>query len=275
MNAPSGATKVAGIIGWPVEHSLSPAIQNAAFAAAGLDWVYAAFPVPPGEAARAVEAMRALGIRGLNVTMPHKHGVIPALDALTSDAERAAAVNTIAAQGDRLIGDNTDGRGFLSFLARDAGLNPAGIPALILGAGGAARAVAIALNDAGAEIVVAARRPEQAASVVDRAGGGRATGFDADVLSKEAAEARLVVNATPIGGDREPSPIDPAAFGERHIVVDLTYRPETTPLLRTARERGAASYNGLGMLIGQAALSFEAWTGLDAPVEVMRAAVGG
>ena len=272
MSRISGRTSVAGIIGWPVEQSRSPAIHNAAFAATGLDWVYVAFPVPPGSAPRAVDGMRALGIRGLNVTMPHKQAVIDALDELTMDAERAGAVNTIIAHGDRLIGDNTDGRGFLRALAADAGMDPAGETAVVLGAGGAARAVVDALVNAGAKhVLVAARRAEQAEGL---AGGTVASvSFEADALAGAIAASALVVNATPLGTGGEDPPFPVETLDARHVVFDLVYHPEPTPLVRIARERGARACNGIGMLVHQAALSFEAWTGVPAPLDAMTAAV--
>jgi shikimate dehydrogenase len=270
---PTGATVVAGIIGWPVDRSLSPAIQNAAFAAAGLDWIYVAWPVRPGEGAKAADAMRALSIRGLNVTMPHKRDVIPGLDALSPEAERAGAVNTIVADGTRLIGLNTDGPGFVRFLERDAGVDPAGRRTLVLGAGGAARAVAIAMSDAGAEVTIAARRKEQADRVAALAKNGQSVGFDAAALEATLDDVTLVVNATPIGRDGEAMPLDPAWLEEQHVVVDLIYHPESTPLVRSARDRGLKAFNGTGMLVQQAALSFEAWTGVIAPIDAMRAAI--
>jgi shikimate dehydrogenase len=273
MRGLTGATSVVGIIGWPVEQSLSPAIHNAAFEATGLDWVYLPFPVEPGEAAHAAEAMRALGIRGLNVTMPHKRTVIPALDQLSAAAQRIGAVNTITLDGERLIGSNTDGPGFLSFLDADAGVDPKGMRVLILGAGGAARSLAVALGDAGSDVVVAARRGEQAKEVAGLAPGGRAAGFSPGTLAEELGGAELIVNATPIGRDGVALPIVPEAIEARHIVVDLIYHPEATPLVRTARDRGARAFNGIGMLVHQAALSFETWTGAAAPLDAMRAAI--
>lgn len=273
MKAVTSSTAVAGIIGWPVDHSLSPAIHNAAFEAAGLDWVYVAFPVEPGQGARAAEAMRAFGVRGLNVTMPHKRDVIPGLDALTPEAERAGAVNTIVSEGVRLTGSNTDGPGFVRFLQRDAGTDAAGKRVLLLGAGGAARSVAISLSDSGAEVVVAARREAQAAEVAGLAQNVRIAGFDPDTLGAELARAEILVNATPLGRAGEPPPFKHDDLTSRHLVIDLTYHPESTPLLQIARDRGASVFNGLGMLVHQAALSFEAWTGVPAPVDAMRAAI--
>lgn len=273
MKPVTSTTSVAGIIGWPVDRSLSPAIHNAAFDAAGLDWVYVAFPVEPGQGARAVDAMRAFGVRGLNVTMPHKQDVIPALDALSPEAERAGAVNTIVADGERLTGSNTDGPGFVRFLQRDAHVEPSGKRVLLLGAGGAARAIAISLSDAGSEVVVAARKPEQSAEVAGLAKDARASSLEPAVLAQEISEADIVINATPVGRGGEALPLSAGDLTQRHCVVDLIYHPESTPLLQIARERGAATFNGLGMLVHQAALSFEAWTGVPAPIEAMRAAV--
>ena len=273
MKGVSGATTVAGIIGWPVEQSLSPALHNAAYEATGLDWVYVAFPVQPGRAAHAAEAMRALGIRGLNVTMPHKRDVIRALDELTPEAGRIDAVNTITLDGDRLIGSNTDGAGFLAFLRSEANLDPNDVRTLVLGAGGAARSVVLALCDAGADVAVAARRADQAAELAAHAKKARAVAYDAATLAEEVASSTLVVNATPVGRDGEALPLDPAGLGGEHIVIDLIYHPEATPLVRTARELGAKAFNGLGMLVHQAALSFEIWTGMPAPLDSMRRAV--
>ena len=267
----SGATAIAGIIGWPVEASLSPRIHNAAFAATRLDWVYVAFPVRPGEVVTAIKGMRALGVRGLNVTMPHKQEVIPALDELAPEAERAGAVNTIVADGERLIGTNTDGAGFLRFLEQDAGVDAKGLRVAIVGAGGSARALALALADRGAEVTVAARRIEQAEAIAAKAPKTvRAALLDPGTVAKD---TDLVVNATPVGRDGSEIPIDASSLGERHTVVDLIYHPEATPLVRGARENGAKAFNGIGMLVHQAALSFEIWTGVVAPIDAMRAAV--
>ncbi|MFY9586564.1 MAG: shikimate dehydrogenase [Actinomycetota bacterium] len=267
----SGATSIAGIIGWPVEASLSPRIHNAAFAATRLDWVYVAFPVRPGEVVTAVKGMRALGVRGLNVTMPHKQEVIAALDELAPEAARAGAVNTIVADGDRLTGTNTDGAGFLRFLEQDASVAPGGLRVVIVGAGGSARAVALALADAGAEVTIAARRLEQAESIAAKAPTAvRAVALDPGTVAKD---ADVIVNATPVGREGNEVPIDASSLEDRHIVVDLIYHPEATPLVRSAREMGAKAFNGMGMLVHQAALSFEIWTGVVAPIDAMRAAV--
>lgn len=270
----SGRTRVAAVIGDPVRHSLSPAIHNAAFRALGLDWVYVALPVDEGDGRAAVQAMRVLGIDGLNVTMPHKSDVAKAVDRLTAMAEALGAVNTVARVGGELVGDSTDGQGFLDALRDDEGLDPAGKRFLVIGAGGAARAVVKAVADAGAgEVVVVARRPDQADRCAALAGGaGRVGSID------EVAAADVIVNATPIGmGEivpldrREAMPLDPERLAPGQLVADLVYEPLVTPLVAAARERGVAAVNGIGMLIHQAALAFRLWTGEDPPLAVMSA----
>jgi shikimate dehydrogenase len=268
----SGTTHVAGVIGDPVRHSLSPVIHNAAFAALDLDWVYVAFPVPAGGGAAAVAAVRTLGIAGLNVTMPHKADVIAGLDGLSPTAAALGAVNTIHRLGDDLLGDNTDGAGFLDALRHDEGFDPAGARAVVFGAGGAARAVVLALAGAGAaDIAVVNRTPSRAEETVAVAAGKARIGDESDV-----ADADLVVNATPIGmqgtAQEEALPLDPGRLGPNQVVVDLVYHPLRTSLLVAARERGAIAVTGLGMLIHQAAHAFRLWTGEDPPLEVMSAA---
>lgn len=261
----TGHTRVAGVIGWPVEHSRSPAIHNAAFAAAGLDWVYAAFPVRPGEAAVAVRGAAALGFAGLNVTMPHKAEVAAACDELSPAAAALGSVNTVVFRADgSVFGDSTDGGGFLRSLA-DEGLDPRGRRVLVLGAGGAARAVLAALVDAGATVEVAARRPDAA-----RRCAAEIAGVEAVEWPAETADVPVVVNATPVGmGDDPAMPVTPV---EGQWVVDLVYHPLETPWLAAARQVGARPVGGIGMLVHQAALAFELWTGVPAPVEAMRAA---
>jgi shikimate dehydrogenase len=268
------ATRLAAVIGDPVRHSLSPTIHNAGFRAVGLDWAYLAFEVPAGEGSAAVAAMRVLGIDGLSVTMPHKAEVAAAVDRLSPAAEALGAVNTVVREGAVLVGENTDGEGFVNALRTDEGVDVQGMRCLVVGAGGAARAVIRALAEAGAaEVVVAARRPESAAQAVLLAPGvGRAGSPD------EADAADLVVNATPVGmGDvveLEPTlPVDASRLGAGQVVVDLIYHPLVTPLVAAARERGAVAVNGVGMLLHQAAIAFRLWTGEDAPLEAMSAAV--
>ena len=280
LNSLSASTRVAGVIGDPVGHSLSPVLHNAAFAALGLDWVYVAFPVAAGEGRQAVDAMRALGISGLSVTMPHKGDVVPALDQLSPMASRLGVVNTISwahsPHGSELLGDATDGPGFLDALEGDDGFDPAGRKCLVLGAGGAARAVTLALGDAeAASVTVLARRPAAAQSCAELAGPvgqGVAVG---DGTTGLVADAELIVNATPVGmsaNDGIPFDLDPELLHPGQFVCDLIYYPATTWLLAEARARGARSANGLGMLIHQAARQFEIWTGRPPPLDAMSAA---
>lgn len=255
------------MIGSPVLHSLSPVVHNAAFAAAGLDWAYVAFDVPAGSGAAAIAAVRTLGIDGLSVTMPHKDDAATAVDDLSETAGRLGAVNTVVRMGERLVGENTDGAGFLDALRDDEGFDAAGRRCVVLGAGGAARAVIDALAQAGAgEVIVVNRTPAAAQRAVRLSAAARVG------AAAEAAGADLVVNATPLGMEGTRLPLDPAFLGPGQLVVDLVYDPPVTPLVRAARERGAVAVNGLGMLIHQAAIAFTLWTGEAAPLAAMSAA---
>jgi shikimate dehydrogenase len=260
-----------GIIGWPVAHSLSPAIHNAAFAALEMEWVYLPLPVRPGEVPGALQGLIALGFAGANVTMPHKTVAAERSHSLSDDARRLQAVNTLVVEGDELHGHNTDAPGFDRFLRRDAGFEPRGCSALVFGAGGAARAVALALAREGLDRLTLAVRDPAAAVGVERALDGLATELRV-VPFDGAAGLRpdLVVNATPVGarGETLPAP----ALGPGQLVIDLLYQPAQTPLQRRAREAGAAAFGGLGLLLHQAALSFELWTGAVPPLAVMSAA---
>jgi shikimate dehydrogenase len=243
-------------------------MHNAAFAALALDWVYVAFPVPGGRGDAAVRAVRDLGLAGLNVTMPHKDAAARACDDLAPEAGVLGAVNTVVVDGDRLVGHNTDGTGFLRALADD-GVTVDGKRVLILGAGGAARAIVLAAGQAGASVTVAARREEPARAAA-ALGAGRATTLDAAPID----ECDVLVNATPLGMRGEAPPFDPARLVPGQFVYDTVY-PAETPLIAAARERGLVAAGGLGMLVHQGACSFELWTGRAAPVDVMRAAALG
>lgn len=264
-----GRTRVAGIIGNPVEHSRSPAIWNAAFSACDLDWVFVAFRVDEGMAGAALEAMRTLGIAGLTVTMPHKAPAARACDRLSETASRLGAVNAVVASDAELVGDSTDGEGLVRSLL-DEGIDPAGRRCLVIGAGGAARAVVLALGDHGATVMVAARRPEAGAAAAALVTGGEAIGFD-DVDAR-LADADVVINATPLGMNGEAPPFDPDRLRSTQFVLDTVYHPVETPLLALGRARGCRATNGIGMLVHQAAISFESFTGERAPIGVMRAA---
>ena len=266
-----GSTRVVGVIGWPVEHSLSPVIHNTAFIALDMDWVYVPMAVPPGSVPAALEGLSALGMVGANVTMPHKTEVAELIEDLSEDARRLRAVNTVVLGPDGPAGHNTDAPGFDRFLRRDAGFDPEGRSALIFGAGGAARACALALARAGlARLTVALRDPDRAAQVRTTLDGLPTQVEVVEFLRAASTEADLVVNATPLGLHGEELPIP--AVGPQSLVVDLLYRPATTPMQVRAREAGAAAFGGLGLLLHQAALSFELWTGREPPLEAMSAA---
>lgn len=265
----SGRTQVTALIGHPVAHSVSPAILNAAYEAAGLDWVFVAFDVAPGSAVDALASMRSLGVRGLSVTMPHKDEVFAAVDELTERARTIGAVNCVTRVGDRLVGDNTDGRGLLLSLADDLGTEVVGLAVGVVGAGGAARSIVSACAEAGAASVTVVNRTEsKAVATIGVAPLVAHVGTLADL-----AECDVIINATSVGMGDDPSlvvPIEVLRAG--HVVVDIVYHPLDTPLLRAARQAGATAVDGLGMLVGQAALAFAMWTGEVAPLEAMRRA---
>ena len=260
-------TRVAGVIGDPVRHSLSPLLHNAAYRELALDWVYVAFDVPRGSTRAALDGARTLGLVGLSVTMPHKEAAAEVCDDLSDQAAALHSVNTVTVHADgRLRGDSTDGEGFVRAL-RAAGHDPGGIDALVLGAGGAARAVALALVRSGASVTIAARRPDAARAAAGIAGTEVVPWGDRDAAAKAAA---LVVNATPVGMAGDDTVVVRTAPGT--VVADLVYHPLDTPLLRSARDAGARTVDGLGMLVHQAALQVELWSGRVAPVDVMTAA---
>jgi len=265
----SGATRLAAVIGSPVRHSLSPAIHNAGFAAAGLDWTYVALEVAPGDCERALDGMRALGLAGLSVTMPHKDDVAALVDERSDDVETLGAANCVAPLADgRLRAENTDGPGFVASL-REAGVDPAGLRCCVLGAGGAARAVVLALARAGAaDVAVVNRTPSRGELAAALAGPAGRVGTGPDV-----GEADLVVNATSVGmGPDGGLPLDPDALRPGQVVAELVVHPVRTPLLEAAAGKGLVTVDGVGMLVHQAAIAFEAWTGARAPVAAMAAA---
>ena len=273
---PTGRTTVAAVMGDPIRHSRSPQIFNAAFAATGLDWVYVAMEVAAGSAPAALEGIRAMGLAGMSVTMPHKAAVADHLgsvagDELSPQAARLRAVNCVANQDGVLVGHNTDGAGFVASLKADAGFDPAGRRCVVVGAGGTARSLVLALAEAGAaEVAVVNRTADAGVAAADLAG---AAGRVAEPATIGLAD--LVVNATPVGMDAASLPFDPSPLGDGHLVVDIIVEPIETPLLRAAAARGARTLGGLGMLARQAAVAFEIWTGLPAPIEAMLQAVVG
>lgn len=276
-------TRLFAVLGWPVAHSLSPVLHNAALRAVGYNAVYVACAVPPASLGAAMDGVRALGIDGVNITVPHKEAVMAHLDWVDPAATEVGAVNTVVNRDGRLLGYNTDGAGFLAAL-EEAGFAPAGCAALVLGAGGAGRSVAVALARAGARrLWIANRTLERAvmlAGAVARLPGAAATvealPLDHDALRAIAPEADLVVNCTSVGLGRHgaaQSPWDGFRFlRPGTLVMDLIYNPERTAFLAGAEAAGLRAVNGLGMLVHQAALAWERWFGRPGPVEVMRAA---
>ncbi len=265
----TGHTRVAAVIGDPVDHSRSPAVHNAAFAATGLDWVFVALRVTGGDAGVALDAMRSMGFAGLSVTMPHKEAVARLVDRCTPLADRLGAVNCVVRDGDVLVGHNTDASGFARWVT-DGGGDLNGAVLAVLGAGGAARAVVAGALDAGAkEVLVVARRPERAQRVLELDPARCRLAPAAEV-----AQAAVVVNATPVGMAASPGmPVPSSALRPEQVVADLVYYPVETELLRAAREVGARTLDGRGMLVHQAADAFTLWTGVPAPLAAMLAAV--
>ncbi len=269
-----------GIIGDPVEHTRSPAMHNAGFAALGLNFVYVPLHVRTANLAAAVAGARALGVAGFNVTVPHKERVLPFLDGISRDARRLGAVNTVVRRGARLLGHNTDGDGFLAALAA-AGIPVRGRAGLVIGAGGAARAVLGALLRAGCgPLTIVNRTSSRAHRLRDRLGRAaarvRVAPWRALADPHLLAGAELVINATSLGLHGEPiEGLACAATPRRCVFVDLIYGPRPTPFLLHARRARRRAFDGLGMLLHQGALAFSLWTGRRAPLAVMRRALAG
>jgi shikimate dehydrogenase len=270
-------TQVVAILGFPLKHSLSPVFQQAAFDHYGLNMEYQAWEVKPEELAETVFRLKGTKVLGANVTVPHKEAVIPLLDEVEDTAREMGAVNTIVKRDGSLAGHNTDVSGFLRGLREEGGFDPAGRAALLVGAGGAARAVAFGLLGAGASrLVIVNRGPERAqrlaAELVSRFG-ARAEARPWDGLSGAVRDCHLVVNATTLGMLHSPgegqSPLTAGDIPKGALIYDLVYNPLETPLLREAKKAGAGAVGGLTMLIYQGASAFEMWTGRPAPVEIM------
>ena len=272
----NGSTVLVGVIGNPVKHSLSPVILNAAFREAKINWVYTAFETPEEKLADAIGGIRALGIAGLSVTMPHKAKICSLLDEISDSAQSLGAVNCIVNDAGNLKGHNTDGDGFLDAVKHDAGLDVAGKKVLVIGSGGSARSIIYSLGKAEArEIAVINRTKNKALDALELAGSvGRYV--EENEISKVVSEADLVINATPVGmSDTEGTssfPLEPNLLTKGQLAVDLIYHPISTPWMEALRDREVEVHGGLSMLIFQAAKAFKLWTGKDAPVEAMRKA---
>jgi shikimate dehydrogenase len=277
-----GRTLWLGIIGYPIQHSLSPLMHNAAIDSLGLDYCYIPLAVEPRRLRSAVNALQQLGFRGFNVTIPHKQRIMAFIDRLTPEAKLIGAVNTVEIKRDRLIGHNTDGRGFLRALMEETGRSVAGRRVLLLGAGGAARAVGFQLAREGVTTLLIANRSSERAHGLARHLRRSSIGCSISVLpwsdiaiEKSVQESDIIINTTSVGmSPADPPLVSSAVLSSHHVVCDLIYNPPMTALLKQAQAAGATAISGLGMLVHQGALSFEIWTGRRPPVDIMREAVG-
>jgi shikimate dehydrogenase len=272
----SGKTRLVGVMGDPIEHSVSPAMHNAAFKSMELDYAYVPFNVIKSDLAKAVHAIRALNIRGVNVTIPHKVEIIPLLDHMDPLAKEIGAVNVVVSDGGVLTGYNTDAEAFLHVLL-EQGVEPEGKNVVILGAGGAARAIAFILAGRGANLIMLNRTPANAAKCA--ADVQDSTGQTVEVLSLETRNlsdamdrGHILVNTTSVGmfPDKNDTLVTSNLIRPHFVVADIVYNPYKTRLLAEAERAGAKTINGLEMLIWQGALAFEKWTGKKAPLNVMR-----
>lgn len=278
--ATSFRAELVGCFGQPVDENPTGVMQEAAFAAAGLNWRYITVEVPPRRLREALLGVRAFGMRGINLTIPHKVAVIEHLDEVSPDAQTIGAVNTVRRVGDRLIGENTDGKGFLRGVRTDAGMDPAGKRVVVLGAGGASRAIVTELALAGAADILVVNRNVARGQVMT-----------ADLATKTGASIRfepwtgvyrvpgdvdILVNATSIGLYPDVAAMPPVELGgakQDMLVSDAVFNPPETRLLRAARERGLPTLDGLSMLVYQGVIGFELWTGVEGPVDVMKQAL--
>jgi shikimate dehydrogenase len=267
----TGRARLAGVAGWPVAHSRSPRLHNHWIARHGLDAAYVPLPIPPERFAECVRALAACGFRGMNVTIPHKEAAFAVCDTVSARARRAGAVNTLVFdEGGAITGDCTDGVGFLASLG---GFDPRSGPAVLMGAGGAARAIAAALLDAGCPRVTLVNRSRARAEALAEALGGPVAVAGAPPLD----DAALLVNTTSLGmAGQPPLEMDLSPLPAQAVVADIVYVPRETPLLRAAAARGLSAVGGLGMLLHQAVPGFAAWFGVtpvvDAEVEALLAA---
>ena len=278
----TGHTRIVGVIGDPVEHSRSPQMHNAAFAKAGLDYVYVPFHVRPDDLADAIAGFKAINVVGINVTLPHKQAVIPSLTSISREAELIGAVNTLTFVEGNIYGDNTDAPGVLKALEEDGSMSgsPVGENVVVLGAGGAARAVVVALALRGvASITIANRTVEKAVSLaeeMDRKTGVsmQGIGLSDERLPLAVRESNLLVNTATTSMDvTQPLLISADWLQPDTIVYDIVYTPPVTPLMQAATERGCQTLGGIGMLVHQGAIAFEKWTGVTPCTETMRQAL--
>ena len=266
----TGKTKITGLFGYPVEHTLSPAMHNAAFSHLGMDYCYLPFLVHPDSLGKAVDSVRALNLAGVNVTVPHKEKVIPLLDEVSEEASFIGAVNTIVPREGVLTGYNTDGRGFMRSLGEN-GIAVSGRKVLVVGAGGASRAIGYYLSETAQHLAIYDVDTAKLSRLVSDLSQIRKNVAAIGVL-KGLGEFDVIVNATPLGLKKgDPSPVDTSALSSGQTVCDLIYK--MTPLLESAAAKGCRTMDGLGMLLWQGILAFELWTSVFPPVEIMREAL--
>ena len=266
----TGKTKITGLFGYPVEHTLSPAMHNAAFEHLGLDYCYLPFLVHPNSLGKAVDSIRALTMAGVNITVPHKEAVIPFLDDVNEEAAFIGAVNTIVNREGRLAGYNTDGRGFMRSLGEN-GISVEGKKVLLVGAGGASRAVGYYISETAASLAIHdidRTRLDKLASDLSNIRGNVTALSQID----NPAGFDIIINATPLGlKEGDPSPVDISALSPMQTVCDLIYK--RTALLEVAAQKGCRTLDGLGMLLWQGVLAFELWTSVEPPADIMKTAL--
>ena len=280
MTKISGQTRIVGVIGDPVQHSRSPQMHNAAIVERKLDYVYVPFHVRSGELREAIEGFKALNVLGVNVTIPHKQTVMPILDDVSHEATLIGAANTLIFCDGRVSGDNTDAQGFLRAMTEEGIDIPVGGSAVVLGAGGAARAVVVALALSGLDLITIANRTGWKAIQFEK---DLATISETEISAVDLASnqlnlairsADLLVNTTSVGmQETDQLLIDPDFLNPGTIVYEIVYTPPETPLLRVAREKGCQTIGGIGMLVHQGAIAFEKWIGIVPNVETMRIAL--
>ncbi|MFB3148428.1 MAG: shikimate dehydrogenase [Thermodesulfobacteriota bacterium] len=276
-------TDIYGIFGHPVKHSLSPDMHNSAFNTLGLNSVYVAFDIDPESIEEATRAIRVMGIRGINITIPHKQTIIPYLDEVSPDAKLTGAVNTVKNENGRLLGYNTDVGGFLRAIREDLDFSPEGNTLFLIGAGGAARAVLSAFcMNGGAVVYITDIIKDKALELANQFKANfqnitiETVELDnQNLIEQKFNEADILVNASPAGMDGVGSlDIPLTSLNKNAVVYDLVYKPPDTNLLKEAKQLGHKASGGLSMLLYQGAESFEIWTGENAPVEIMKKALG-
>ena len=275
----TGESKVVGVFGWPVAHSLSPPMHNAAFKALKMNWVYVPFPVSPENLEIALSSLGTMGIQGVNLTIPHKEQAFKLVDLLTEEAKLVGSVNTVHTTEQGLLGDSTDGRGFMAPLIEE-GVSLKGESVVVLGAGGAARSIVFTLAQAGAKVMLYNRTSERAENLIGAVSDAGLKPVELlksiDDVNEAVRSAKLLVHTTQVGMHPDVQSIPTLNLGSLHpdlYVYDLIYNPQETRLLSEGKRRGCKTLNGVKMLVNQGALSFQRWTGIAPPLATMELAV--